>query len=299
MAKNRSSVFRPFDIVNYLFLILFSISILYPFLYIFAVSTSDGLSITRGEVVLFPKGFNLAAYRFIFTPSLSRAYKNSILYAAMGTLFTLIFGCLGAYPLSQTRMKGRAFFTVVFSITMFFSGGMIPNFFLMQNLGLIDSFLAITLPGAFGFWNIMILRTNFRQIPESLIDSSVIDGANDLRILTQIVIPLSKAILATVTLWTIVARWNDYFGPLLYLRSPEKESLTIFLRRVLVSKQVEDYTSFTISSTPGSVEYYRRQGMLRAMRMATVLVTIGPIIAVYPFIQRYFVKGVLIGSIKG
>lgn len=290
---------RIFDALNYGFLILFSCSILYPFIYIFSISTSDGVSITKGEVVLLPKGFNVNAYKYIFTDTLGRAYLNTIFYSAMATIFVLLFCCLGAYPLSQTRFKGKAFFTIVFSITMFFSGGMIPSFFLIQKLKLLDTFLAITLPGAFGFWNIIILRTNFKNIPESLIESAIIDGANDWKILFRIVLPLSKAILATIVLWTVVGKWNDYFGPLLYLSSPGKEPLTIFLRRVLVSKFVEDYSSFSQSVARGSIDYIRQQGMLRAIRMATILVTVGPIVAVYPFIQKYFVKGVLIGSIKG
>jgi putative aldouronate transport system permease protein len=290
---------KLFSALNYLLLILLSLSILYPFIYIFSISTSDGLSITRGEIVLFPKGFNINAYKQIFTPKLGRSYLNSTFYSLLATFFTLFFCSLGAYPLAQDRFKAKAFFTIVFSITMFFSGGMIPNFFLIQKLGLLDSFLAVTLPGAFGFWNIVILRTNFRQLPSSLVESAVIDGASDMKILAKIVIPLSKAILATITLWTFVGKWNDYFGPLLYLNSSDKEPLTIFLRRVLISKQVEDYSSFTMSAAPGTEAYYRRQGIMRAMRMATVLITIGPIVAAYPFIQKYFVKGVLVGSIKG
>ncbi len=290
---------KVFDIFNYTLLILFSLSILYPFIYIFSISTSDGLSITKGEVVLFPKGFNLNAYKYIFTPTLGRSYINTIFYSAVATIFTLFFCSLGAYPLAQSRFKGKAFFTVVFTVTMFFSGGMIPNFFLIQSLGLLDTFWAITLPGAFSFWNIIILRTNFKSIPDSLTESAVIDGANDWSILFRIILPLSKAILATITLWSVVGKWNDYFGPLLYLNSPEKEPLTIFLRRVLVSRYVEDYSSFSQSAARGSIDYLRQQGLLRAIRMATILVTIGPIIAVYPFIQKYFVKGILIGSIKG
>jgi putative aldouronate transport system permease protein len=291
---------RVFDALNAAVLLLLCCSILYPFVYVFSVSVSDPLAISRGQVHFLPVGFQLNAYRYIVSASLGRAYLNTVYYSVVGTFFILLFSVLGAYPLSRPAFRGKAFFTIVFTITMFFSGGLIPNFFLIKGLGMLDTVLAVTLPGAFGFWNIIILRTNFQQLPESLSESAYIDGANDWLILRRIVLPLSKAILATVTLWSVIRMWNNYFGPLIYLPSPSKEPLTIFLRRVLVSRFVDDLTnvSKTLASR-GSEASLMKEGLMRAMRMATILVTIGPIILVYPFIQKYFVKGTLIGSIKG
>jgi putative aldouronate transport system permease protein len=291
---------RIFDAANVAFLVLFSCSILYPFVYIFSLSVSDPLAISRGQVNFLPVGFQLNAYRNIISASLGRAYLNTVYYSVVGTFMILFFSVLGAYPLSRPRLRGKAFFTVVFTITMFFGGGLIPNFFLIKGLGMLDTVLAISLPGAFGFWNIIILRTNFQQLPESLSESAYMDGANDWLILRKIVLPLSKPILATVTLWSVIRMWNNYFGPLIYLPSPSKEPLTIFLRRVLVSRFVDDLTSVSRTlASRGSEASLMKEGLMRAMRMATILVTIGPIILVYPFIQKYFVKGTLIGSIKG
>lgn len=291
---------RIFNAANITFLVLLSGTILYPFVYIFSVSVSDPLAISRGEVTFLPVGFQLDAYRNIISKSLGRAYFNTIYYSVVGTVLTLLFSVLGAYPLSRPRFRGKAFFTLVFTITMFFSGGLIPNFFLIKSLGMLDTVLAITLPGAFGFWNIIILRTNFQQLPESLTESATIDGAGDWLVLRKIVLPLSKPILATVSLWSVIGMWNNYFGPLIYLQSPAREPLTIFLRRVLVSRFVEDLTSVSRTlASRGSEASLMKEGLMRAMRMATILVTIGPIILVYPFIQKYFVKGTLIGSLKG
>ena len=291
---------KVFDAANVTLLVLFSCSILYPFVYIFSVSVSDPLAISRGDVSFLPVGFQLDAYRNIISRSLGRAYMNTVYYSLVATALTLLFSVLGAYPLSRPRFRGKAFFTLVFTFTMFFSGGLIPNFFLIRGLGLLDSVLAIALPGAFGFWNIIILRTNFQQIPESLTESATIDGASDWMVLRRIVLPLSKPILATVALWSVIGMWNNYFGPLIYLQSPEREPLTIFLRRVLVSRFVEDLTSVSRTlASRGSEAALMKEGLMRAMRMATILVTIGPIVLVYPFIQKYFVKGTLIGSIKG
>ncbi len=300
--KTRNSIGSViFDIINYLILIIFTLVIIFPFIYMFSVSISDPVAVGMMRVRFLPIGFQLNAYRTVFSdPNIMRAYYNSIVYATVGTIVTLFFNCLAAYPLSRPNFKGKYFFVIVFTITMFFSGGMIPNYLNMRNLGLLNTMWAIVFP-AVGMWNIILIRTNFQQLPESLIESAYIDGANDWYILFKIVLPLSKAILATVAIFASVSYWNNYFGPLLYLSSADKAPLTIILRRLLITREV--FTSGEQAAQAADIVGADRgiaaQGIYLSLRTATIFATIGPIVLVYPFAQKYFVKGVLIGSIKG
>ncbi len=301
MYYNKSFGSRLFNVINYTFLTLFTICILYPFIYMFSVSISDPVATGLMQVKFLPIGFNLGAYKAVFDdPQIMTAYSNSIKYTFVGTVIVLIVNSLAAYVLSRPNFMGKNFFLIVFAITMFFNGGMIPTYLNIKNLGLLDTMWSIVLP-AVGMWNIILLRTNFQQIPNSLIESAYIDGANDWYIWFKIILPLSKAILATIAVFASVGYWNNYFGPLLYLSSPEKAPLTIILRRLIVSKEVfaSGEMAAQAASTSSEEVGVAAQGMLMSLRMATMFVTIGPIVVVYPFAQKYFVKGVLIGSIKG
>lgn len=289
---------RTFDVLNYLLLSLFTLAILLPFVYMLAVSLSEPIAIARQNVRLLPVGVNFDSYRAVFNDNLIvSAYWNSIRYTVVGTAIVLAVGCLTAYPLSLRRFKLRTALTIYFTVTMFVSGGLIPAFLNMRDLGLLDSIWAITLPGAFTFWNIIILRTNFQGIPQELFESAFMDGANDWTIFTRIVLPLSKAILATIGLFASVGLWNAYFGPLIYLSSPDMQPLPILLRRILIANEVLSNDAVDMANQSSNPAMFL--GRTEGIRMATVFVTMGPIILIYPFIQKYFVKGALVGSIKG
>ncbi|MGQ9630928.1 MAG: carbohydrate ABC transporter permease [bacterium] len=298
MAIRKSFGSWIFDIANYLFLSFVLFVTLYPFLYVFFVSISDPAAVSRGEVGILPMGFQLATYTIVLrNQMIARAYLNTILYTVFGTFLTLLITCLTAYPLSQTRLRGRKVITVIYAITMFFSGGLIPTFLVVKNLRMVDTIWAIIIPWSFGTWYIIIARTNFMRLPESLIESAYIDGANDWQVLFHVVLPLSKAILATLTLFIAVGFWNNFFTPLIYLNSANKMPLQIVLRQLLMFDQN------TIQGLPGIVREklsgMTGPGLLISINMATIIVATGPIILIYPFVQKYFVKGVLVGAIKG
>ena len=209
-----------FDYLNYLFLIGFSCVMLYPLLYVFSISVSDGEAVWRQSVKLFPIGFNLDAYEasaIAKANAVVRAYRNSIVYTVLGTTFTLIVCLLAAYPLSEPRFRWRGPISLILGMTLFFSAGLIPTYLAYQSYGLLNTIWVITLPVAFNFWFIILVRANISMIPRELKDAARVDGASDFRILLQIIVPLSKPILATIALFVAVAIWNDFFNPLLYL----------------------------------------------------------------------------------
>ena len=294
---------KVFDVCNVILLLLITASIIYPFIYMFSVSVSSAEAVGRMEVNFLPIGFQLGAYKTVFKdPQLITSYINSIVYAIIGTALTLLFNGLAAYVLSRPEFRARKFFTIMFTITMLFNGGMIPTYLNMRNLGLLDTMWAVIFP-CVGMWNIILMRTNFVALGNTLIESAYIDGANDWYIFFKIVMPLSKAIFATIAVFATVAYWNNYFGPLLYLQSPEKETLPIILRRILIANEAMESSAAAASQQANQfgqeVDPTTYQGFITSIKMATVFVTIGPIIIVYPFAQKYFVKGVMIGAIKG
>lgn len=296
MNYSKSFGSRLFNAGNYFVLSLVTLMFILPFVYMFSVSISDPVEVAKFNVTLFPIGFNVEAYQSILSNKvIITAYWNSIRYTVLGTLFTLFITCLAAYPLALSKLKYKSFFTVLFTITMFFHGGLIPTFLLIQRIGFIDTIWAVTVPGAFSFWFIIIMRTNFQSLPVELYESAYIDGANDWKILFQIVLPLSKAIIATIALFSSVGIWNSFFGPLLYLNSADMQPLSIILRRMLIANEV--FNEADVRATTIDPLLYTGRGI--AMRMAAIFITIGPIVLVYPFVQKYFVEGVLVGSVKG
>lgn len=300
MIKDRSMQSKFMDIFTLVVCTLFLLAVLYPFVYMFSVSISDPVAVAKGQVNFIPVGNSFDSYKMVFNDNqLVVSYKNSIVYTCIGTTLTLLFNSLAAYALSRPNFYAKNFFVTVFTVTMFFSGGMIPAYLNIVNLGLLNTMWAVILP-AVGMWNIVLIRTNFQQLPSGLVESAYIDGANDWVIWYKIVMPLSKAILATVAIFASVGYWNNYFGPLLYLNDNDKMTLPIILRRILISKEsmmsAEQAEMVSIADGSNSLA---SQGLVEQLRMATIFVTIGPIVLVYPFAQRYFVKGVMIGSIKG
>lgn len=278
-----------FDIVNFTILFGVVFACLYPFLYMIVVSLSSDIHIMKGEVWFWPKGFNLDAYKYVLEDKrIYTGYKNTFIYVTLGTAVSLLLTALGAYALSKKHMVFRKPFMLMIVFTMFFGGGMIPTFLVVRELGLINTIWAMVLPGAISTWNLLIMRTFFAGIPSELEESGKIDGLSEIGIFFRIVLPLSKAVLATIGLYYAVGIWNNFMGPLLYLRNQDLFPLQVILRNIVLSGQ--------LSGSEGPTEVAVVED---AIKFATIIVSTLPILIIYPFIQKYFVKGALIGSVKG
>ena len=282
------------DYINYLFLALFIAIMVYPFIYVFSVSVSDPQAVFRKEVILFPKGFSLRAYSGIFnSDTIITAYKNTVVYTVVGTCFTLLFSLMAAYPLSEPRFRPRIVIAMILSVTMFFQPGLIPRFLIYNSYKLTDTLWVMVLPVAFNFWYIILLRANIQVIPQELKDAARIDGANDFQILFRVVVPLSMPILATLALFSAVYIWNDFFTPLIFLNDSSKYPLSIVMQRVLIGG------STAMFGGGSAYNIGEQQGLFKAMKMAAIVATTGPILLLYPLLQRYFTRGIFLGSIKG
>ena len=285
-----------FDWINTVFLVLLSAVFLYPLLMTLGLSFSSAKALVGQNVTLLPKGFTLQSYQTILSdPSILRYYWNTIVYAGTGTLTSLLLTSLMAYPLTVAEFKGKKLINVLLLVTMFFGGGMIPSYLNIRNLHMIDTIWAMILPGAISAWNVIMFVNFFKGIPDSLRESATIDGAGHLRILFSIVLPLSKALLATIALFTIVGFWNDYFSAMLYLDSTSKMPIQIFLRKILVNMELNE-------GIAKDTDMSRLMDMInanpRTVKAATTIVTILPILCVYPFLQKYFTKGMMLGAVK-
>jgi putative aldouronate transport system permease protein len=267
----------------------------YPFLYIMAQSFSAEKYIILGTVRFLPKGFNIQAYKMAFEhPSFWRGYLNTLYYTSLSVVISIAATSLCAYPLSKTYLPGRKFLMKTVMFTMFFGGGLIPNFLLVKSLGLLNTVWALTLPGSVSAWNVMIMITFFRGIPEDLDNAAFIDGLGPIGTLWYIILPLSKPILATMMLFFAVGQWNNWFGPLIYFNNNEMYPITLFLRNILVSAQ-------GLASSPSEAARYldgTEQIPAESLKSASIILVTFPILVLYPFVQKYFVKGVLIGSVK-
>lgn len=294
MAIKEGGVGRKvFMVCNYIFLFLLMLVCLYPLWLQVILSISHGLEVMKGGITLWPRNVTLETYKTLLRGELFMYMKNTILYTVVGTTVNLAMSCLCAYPLSRKTFSGRKFFTLMVTITLFFSGGMIPMYLTVRQYGLMDSMWSLILPGAISTYNMIIIRTAFQALPDSLIESAQLDGANDLVILWKIVIPLTKATLATMLLFYAVTHWNSYFDAMLYINSKEKYPLQIMLRNMLIGGLFNEETAIAGANAEA---FAVTDSTLRA---ATIIVTTLPILVVYPFVQRYFVKGVMIGSVKG
>ena len=285
-----------FDWINTVFLVLLSAVFLYPLLMTLGLSFSSAKALVGQNVILLPKGFTLQSYQTILSdPSILRYYWNTIVYAGTGTLTSLLLTSLMAYPLTVAEFKGKKLINVLLLVTMFFGGGMIPSYLNIRNLHMINTIWAMILPGAISAWNVIMFVNFFKGIPDSLRESATIDGAGHLRILFSIVLPLSKALLATIALFTIVGFWNDYFSAMLYLDSTSKMPIQIFLRKILVNMELNE-------GIAKDTDMSRLMDMInanpRTVKAATTIVTILPILCVYPFLQKYFTKGMMLGAVK-
>ena len=287
----KSTSRKIFEIFNTLFMIAFSAITLYPFLYVLAASLSSDEFFLSGNFGIIPDGINFDAYKAVLSyPMLGRSYLNTILYTVVGTAINLVLTILGAYPLARKDLKGKKLITFLIVFTMFFSGGLIPNYLVVQKTGLYDTFWAMVIPNAIATWNLILMRTYFQSIPNEIEEAALIDGYGYFSILVKIIVPLSVPSIATVGLFYAVAHWNSYFNALLYLQSKELYPVQILLRQIVIQNSTDDITN---SATMGGVMFAEN------IKYATIIITALPIICVYPFIQKYFIKGIMVGSVKG
>lgn len=280
---------KVFQVFLILFVIILCITMIYPFLHVLSISFSTPAEALRPGIHLYPKEVSFFAWkRVLTTDTVWQTMGNTVFRTVVGTGLTLVFLSLGAYPLSRKYLPHRTFYTMFIVVTMFFGGGLIPSYLLIKSLGLINSIWVYVIPGLLSTFNLLLLRNFFMGIPEELEDSAKIDGANDMRILFTIVIPLSKPVLATLALWTAVGHWNAWFDSMLYMQDQSKIVLQLFLRRLVISAEGDPMLPLpTNEQAPEMV------------KAAIIMFTALPILMVYPFLQRFFVKGIMVGSLKG
>ncbi len=282
----RTKADKVFDTINVIILSLVLVIILYPLIFVVVASVSDPLRVLQGEVWLWPKGLNLESYKLVFSHSqIMIGYRNTLFYTLLGTLINLVMTTLGAYPLSRRDFRARSFFTFLFTFTMFFSGGMIPTYLVVKQLGLLDKIWAMLLPGAVSVWNMTIMRNYFQtSIPFELQESAMIDGCGNLSLLIRIVLPLSVPIIAVMVIFYGVGHWNSYFNALIYLTDQNKYPLQLVLRSILMKEE----TSEMIAADDSVI---RRQMMAEILKYAAIIVSSVPVLLLYPFLQKYFVQG--------
>lgn len=293
MPQSRSE--RIAGVFIYIILSFITLLVLYPLFFVLIASISAPETVMRGEVWLWPKELSFVGYERLFANSdLMRGFMNTLLYTTTGTALNVLMTIAAAYPLSRADFNGRGIFTAIIVFTMFFSGGMIPNYLLVKELGMLDTIWAIIIPSAVSVWNIIIMRTFFQSsIPKEMQEAAFIDGASNMRVLWRIVLPLSGPILAVMVLFYAVGHWNSYFSALIYLSDRANYPMQLFLREILVQGQMQEMVDISDDSLARSLMD------AEAIKYAAVIVTNLPMLVLYPFLQKYFVKGVMIGAIKG
>lgn len=287
--KKASKTHRVFQVFNGIVMVFVMVVTLLPVLNVIAKSFSDIKYITQNAVSFWPKGFNVITYKIVMAdPIFWIDYKNTIIYTVVGTLISLFMTTIFAYALSVPRLKGRKFFTAFAVFTMFFNGGMIPNYLLVRNLGMRNTIWAVVIPGAISTFNLIVMRTFFEGLPRELEEAASIDGMDTYGILAHIILPLSKPILATMTLFYAVGAWNTWFGPFLYLDNSESLPVSVYLRNIIAGSSVAS------GSDPDTLN-----AVSANIKAVTIVLTALPIMCIYPFMQKYFVQGITIGSVKG
>lgn len=278
-------------IINYILLVLIAFVCLYPFLNVVAYSVSGYNAVLSGRVTFYPIDFTLEAYKQILGKTqIWRAMNTTVKVTLIGTTLSLVLTTFAAYALSQDDLPGRKVITGFILFTMYFGGGLIPTFLVVKGVGLYDTLGALFIPQSVNVFNFIVMRTFFKNLPESLSEATRIDGASYMQILAKIVLPLSLPIIATMGLFYSVGYWNTYFDALLYIQDPDKYTLQLRLRGLLFGEEL---------NSAGNLEGVGMQVMTQSLKMATVLVSTLPILVVYPWLQKYFVKGVMVGSVKG
>jgi putative aldouronate transport system permease protein len=291
---------RVFDLSNTVFMVLVGILMVYPFLSVIAMSLSDNDSLMAGKVSILPMGININAYRLVLIDPLVRgAYLNTAVYALGGTILMLLVTSLAAYPLTFSEFKAKKIITILYTITMFFSGGLIPTYLWIRQLHLLNTIWVMIVPGCVGAYNVFVFRTFFNGIDKGLREAAYIDGASDITVLFRVILPLSQALLATFALFSIVAAWNSWFSALIYLSDERRYPLQLVLRRYILNPPREGGMSTTMTAQAMWQMMASYNINPKAVQMALIVVAMLPISLIYPFLQKYFVKGVTLGSIKG
>lgn len=288
---------RVFYFLNGLFLLLFAVVCLYPVLCIIAGAISDPKQVCLGLVTFYPKGFSLEGFRLVLKDKwIINGFGMSVFYTVAGTTINIVLTFITAYALSRRELMGRTFISLLFAFTMWFSGGIIPTYLLVRNMGMINTVWTLLLPGAMSVWNMIVCRTFLQNtIPEELFDAASIDGAGYVRYMLTIVLPLSKAIIAVLVLWYAIAHWNAYFNALIYITNKKLKPFSLYLREYLVQQNTMDIAELTA----GEEIRMDLLGTSELMKNALTLISCLPLWILYPFVQKYLVKGVMIGSVKG
>ena len=299
MAKNKNRIKEPkadifFDVLNYVAMIFVFLISAYPLIIILSSSFSNPNALMSGKVWLLPVGFTLEGYKAVLNhDAIWIGYFNSLIYMFFGTVMSVAISVLMAYPLSRKDFTMREPLSLVFAFTMWFSGGLIPTYIFVKGLGLFDSRWAMWLPGLLNMWNAIIIRTYFQtNVGGEILESAKIDGCNDFRYLLSIAIPLAKPTLAVISLYYAVGYWNAYMTPLLYIKSESLQPIQIFLREILLQGQVDEIS-------PSATAEVSAQIMNELIKYTVVVVASIPMIVLYPFVQKFFVKGIMVGSVKG
>ena len=293
--KNYSLNDKIFYIIITAILTFFFIAVLYPCIFVLSASFSSGVAVQSGKVILFPVDLSIEGYRAVFnTSTVWTGFINSLFYTVVGTTINLVMTLTAAYCLSRRDLPGRNGIMLLFTFTMFFSGGMIPSYMMVQSLGILNTRWALLLPGAIGVYNLIVARTFIiNSIPLELLEASQMDGCSDVMYYLKVVIPLSKAIIAVLVLFYGVGHWNAYFNAMIYLHDKSLYPLTLFLREILMASQIDP-------STVQDPELQARLAeMAGAIKYSLIVISMVPVLIIYPFVQKYFVKGVMIGSVKG
>lgn len=287
---------RIFRWIALIVLALIMISIFYPIWFVLIASFTNPLELYQSPFLIIPKQVTFESYKLVFRDKdFFTGFTNSILYTVVGTTLNVVMNICGAYPLSKRNFKGKAFFTLMFTFTMFFSGGLIPTYLVVDSLGLRNTFWAIIIPSAVGMYNIIIMRTYFQsRIPPELEDAAKVDGCTNFRLLLLIVLPLSIPIIAVIALYYGVGRWNDYFSAMIYITDRKLYPLQLVLREILLQNQASDMMD-VVSDSGYSDRMMARMGL----KYAVIVISTVPIFVVYPLVQKFFSKGVMIGAIKG
>ncbi|ACT00440.1 carbohydrate ABC transporter permease [Paenibacillus sp. JDR-2] len=298
--KYQSISSRTFDVMIYVLLTVLTLCCLYPIVHIIFASVSDPARLVAHKgVLLKPLGLTIDGYKLIFKDnSLLVGYKNTILYVGLGTLVNMLMTIMGAFVLSRRDLYFKKYIMIIITVTMFFGGGLIPWFLLMKDIGLYNNLWAMILPTALNTWNMIVLRTGFQSIPTELEEAAIIDGASQLKLLVNVILPLSKATLAVIFLYYLVGNWNSWFNAMVLLKDRDQFPLQLLLKEILVAN---DSTATTQGSAGGVVidSASSATAFRELVKYCTIVFSTLPILMVYPFLQKYFVKGVYVGSIKG
>lgn len=299
LKKHKSTLFRRtpgeqlFDMSNIVFMLIVTFLTLYPFVFVLfsSVSLPSQLILHKG-LLLYPRGFQMESYRMVFlNPMIIVGYSNTIFYVVVGTALNILMTTLAAYALSRQNLYFKKSASLFIIFTMFFSGGLIPLYLQVKSYGLLDTRLALLLPSAVNVFNLIIMRTGFESVPASLEESARLDGANDLQICFRVILPLSLPVLAVITLYYAVYHWNAWYHAMLFLKGRELYPLQLILREILVGNQTDSMMEV--------VESGSKEALGEAIKYAAIVVAILPVICIYPFLQRYFIKGIMIGAVKG